>query len=186
MDLSGRVAAITGASSGIGLAVARHLAREGVAVTLGARRAERLDEAVIAHHPDLVVIAYGMNDMRSGMPVAAFCAELEGLITRIRQTLDPLIVLVNPYHMTLYHYYPPFDRGNVEAGLGRRKRDVIEMQIVHRPTGRLSRPWLTAEDNQPVGPWKRLLDEDGVDDHRQRDEGRNTCRRQGPHRQRGE
>ena len=46
MDLSGRVAAITGASSGIGLAVAQHLAREGVAVTLGARRAERLDEAV--------------------------------------------------------------------------------------------------------------------------------------------
>ena len=46
MDLSGRVAAITGASSGIGLAVAQHLAREGVAVAIGARRAERLDDAV--------------------------------------------------------------------------------------------------------------------------------------------
>ena len=46
MDLSGRVAAITGASSGIGLAVAQQLARAGVAVVLGARRAERLDEAV--------------------------------------------------------------------------------------------------------------------------------------------
>ena len=46
MDLSGRVAAITGASSGIGLASAQHLAREGVAVVLGARRKERLDDAV--------------------------------------------------------------------------------------------------------------------------------------------
>src|SRR5436190_17178137 len=42
MDLSGRVAAITGGSSGIGLACARHLARAGVAVTLGARRAALL------------------------------------------------------------------------------------------------------------------------------------------------
>ncbi len=37
---------ITGASSGIGLACAEQLARAGVAVVLGARRGERLDEAV--------------------------------------------------------------------------------------------------------------------------------------------
>ncbi len=46
MSLAGRVAAITGASSGIGLAVATQLAREGVAVVMGARRADRLDAAV--------------------------------------------------------------------------------------------------------------------------------------------
>jgi short-subunit dehydrogenase len=45
MTLEGRVAAITGASSGIGLACAKALAREGVAVVLGARRVDRLEQA---------------------------------------------------------------------------------------------------------------------------------------------
>jgi NAD(P)-dependent dehydrogenase (short-subunit alcohol dehydrogenase family) len=43
MTLRGRVAAITGASAGIGLACAQHLAREGVAVVLGARRVSLLE-----------------------------------------------------------------------------------------------------------------------------------------------
>jgi short-subunit dehydrogenase len=46
MTLTGRVAVITGASSGIGLALAEALARERVAVVLGARRAQRLEAAV--------------------------------------------------------------------------------------------------------------------------------------------
>lgn len=44
MELNGRVAAITGASSGIGLAAARHLARAGAAVVLGARRTALLED----------------------------------------------------------------------------------------------------------------------------------------------
>ena|SRR5436190_7161304 len=43
MTLSGRVVAITGASSGIGLACAKHLARAGAAVVLGARRVSLLE-----------------------------------------------------------------------------------------------------------------------------------------------
>ena len=43
-DLSGRVAAITGASSGIGEATAVTLARAGAAVSLAARRGDRIDE----------------------------------------------------------------------------------------------------------------------------------------------
>jgi NADP-dependent 3-hydroxy acid dehydrogenase YdfG len=42
--ISGKVVAITGASSGIGEATARLLAERGAAVVLGARRTGRLDE----------------------------------------------------------------------------------------------------------------------------------------------
>ena len=44
--LDGRVAAITGASSGIGEATALELARAGAAVAVGARRRDRLDDLV--------------------------------------------------------------------------------------------------------------------------------------------
>jgi NADP-dependent 3-hydroxy acid dehydrogenase YdfG len=43
-DLQGRVAAVTGASSGIGAATARALAAAGASVALGARRADRLEQ----------------------------------------------------------------------------------------------------------------------------------------------
>jgi len=46
-ELNGTVALVTGASSGIGEATARELARRGAAVALGARRKERLD--ALAH-----------------------------------------------------------------------------------------------------------------------------------------
>jgi NAD(P)-dependent dehydrogenase (short-subunit alcohol dehydrogenase family) len=44
--MAGRAAIVTGASSGIGLAIARVLSEEGQSVTMAARRPEKLDSAV--------------------------------------------------------------------------------------------------------------------------------------------
>jgi NAD(P)-dependent dehydrogenase (short-subunit alcohol dehydrogenase family) len=46
MDMADRAALITGGSGGIGLAIARALGEEGYALTLSARRPEKLEEAV--------------------------------------------------------------------------------------------------------------------------------------------
>lgn len=75
--------------------------------------AERLDAEVISRKPDLVVIAYGLNDMRAGMSCSAFRAEMQAIINRVRKKIRPLIVIANVYHMIGYNYYPPFNKGGV-------------------------------------------------------------------------
>ena len=51
--LRGKIAVVTGASSGIGAAIAREFAREGAAVVIAARRADRLKEIVDAIEAEL-------------------------------------------------------------------------------------------------------------------------------------
>ena len=73
-DLVSKVVAITGASSGIGLATARLLASHGAKLVLGARRASRLEsvtEAIKAEGGDAVACAL---DVRRRAAVAAFVA----------------------------------------------------------------------------------------------------------------
>ena len=68
---------------------------------------ERLDEHVLSHTangnpllPDLLVISYGLNDARGGTPIDLFCGEMKDIVRRVREKVQPLIVLMGPYYMT--------------------------------------------------------------------------------------
>jgi NADP-dependent 3-hydroxy acid dehydrogenase YdfG len=86
--LEGRVALVTGASSGIGAAVARALAAEGAAVGLGARRIERL-EAVVRE-----IQAAGGRALPHRTDVTRR-EDVEGFAAAVRTEFGRLDVLVN-------------------------------------------------------------------------------------------
>lgn len=59
---------------------------------------ERYERHCIALQPDLVVIAEGLNDMRSGMPVQSYAEDLDTIVSDIRARTGAQVVLVGIYH----------------------------------------------------------------------------------------
>jgi NADP-dependent 3-hydroxy acid dehydrogenase YdfG len=87
-DLSGRVAAITGASSGIGEATAVTLARAGAAVSLAARRSDRIEELAQRIESDGGRAVAIETDVADEQQANAF-------VTRTKDELGRLDILVN-------------------------------------------------------------------------------------------
>jgi clavulanate-9-aldehyde reducatase len=87
-DLSGRVAAITGASSGIGEATAQALARAGAAVSLAARRSDRCDTLAERINGDGGRALAIETDVTDEQQANAF-------VTRTKEELGRLDILVN-------------------------------------------------------------------------------------------
>lgn len=96
MTLAGKTAVVTGASSGIGEATARLLAREGCNVVLAARRADRLEAIVAGLGEGALAVPTDVTD-------PAACA---ALVARAVERFGTLDILVNNAGLGLYGSVP--------------------------------------------------------------------------------
>ncbi|MCX6622831.1 MAG: SGNH/GDSL hydrolase family protein [Acidobacteria bacterium] len=78
---------------------------------------ERYQKDVIEQKPDLFVLCYGLNDMRAGMPLADFRADMAKIIGDVKQACSPMTVLATIYYMTGWKSWPSYDKGSVELTL---------------------------------------------------------------------
>jgi NAD(P)-dependent dehydrogenase (short-subunit alcohol dehydrogenase family) len=86
--LADRAALVTGGSSGIGLAIARALGEEGYALTVSARRPEKLDAAAAGLRDDGIEVQSVAADMSDE-------EEVVGVFAKHREAYGRLDVLVN-------------------------------------------------------------------------------------------
>ncbi len=116
LPLAGRVALVTGSSTGIGLALARGLAQAGAAVVINGRDATRLDAARAA------LASEGHRVHAEAFDVTD-AAAVDAGVARAEAALGPLDILVNNAGITrrgAFHEQPPADwqavlRTNVDA-----------------------------------------------------------------------
>ena len=88
IDLSGRVAFVTGASSGLGAQFAKTLARAGAAVVLASRRVEKLKELrarIEGEGHDAHVVELDVTDIGS----------IKAAVARAETEVGPIDILVN-------------------------------------------------------------------------------------------
>src|ERR1700741_2979128 len=117
-DFHGKVALVTGASRGIGLAIATELARGGAAVTISSRKPEQGEaaaEAVRADVPDAKVLAVPANTGRD--------EDREEVVRRTTEEFGRLDVLIN--NTGINPTYGPL----AEADLGA-VRKIFDVNVV--------------------------------------------------------
>jgi NADP-dependent 3-hydroxy acid dehydrogenase YdfG len=83
-----RVAAVTGASSGVGAAIAESFAAEGWSVAIGARRGDRLEALAARLRASGGTVLPHLLDVTDPASIEAFCGAVEG-------AFGPIDVLVN-------------------------------------------------------------------------------------------
>lgn len=72
----------------------------GVAGETAADGLKRVDRDVVAHHPDLVVIGFGLNDVRKGRSgLQEFHANMSRIVCAVKERTEADVVLLTPNYM---------------------------------------------------------------------------------------
>lgn len=106
LDLSGKVALVTGASAGLGERIARVLAAQGAKVAIAARRLERL-EALTAE----------LGGAERILPIALDVTDAKALIDTVETTereLGPIDFLVNNAGITMAQYATKMSTADID------------------------------------------------------------------------
>lgn len=147
LQLAGKRAIVTGGSRGIGLAIARELAREGVHVALAARDQAALDKAAAAIADEFGVSAIGLsvdtNDDESVKAMVASAAE----------AFDGIDILVNAAAQPGGQAAPP----KLAEITGQRLWDDVNVKVMgYLRTAREAAPYMI-----PNG-WGRIINISGL------------------------
>jgi lysophospholipase L1-like esterase len=115
---------------------------------------ERVDRDVIAERPDVVLVGFGLNDLRFGTPVSVFAEDLAAVVAEIRRGCPSAkVVLLSVYHMTGFDRFPPRDRGSPDRA---RAYDAAIAELAERAALPL------ADVSAAMGRQDRLVHPDGV------------------------
>jgi lysophospholipase L1-like esterase len=116
---------------------------------------ERFEKNVVAHRPDLVTIAYGLNDVVCGTPLHIFVDDLETLTTAIRDRTGAQIVLLDCYYTNwVWPDQPDF------LVYGRREVALAYNRAIEELAGRLGVLFADVWAAMAEAPW--VVDRDGV------------------------
>jgi NAD(P)-dependent dehydrogenase (short-subunit alcohol dehydrogenase family) len=98
-DLRGRICLVTGANKGLGLEIAKGLARRGCTLYLACRSEERGKEAVeaVRHEADNRDVHLKVCDLASSAAIAALAAELDAKHTRLYLLVNNAGVMVSAH-----------------------------------------------------------------------------------------